>query len=76
MAAFLHDIAKGRDEDHSIAGARIARHLAPRFGMTGAETETVVWLVEQHLAMSSVRLQSRYWRPQDNPRFRRHRAEP
>ena len=53
VAAFLHDIAKGRDEDHSLAGARIARQLCPRFGMTGAETETVAWLVEQHLAMSS-----------------------
>jgi [protein-PII] uridylyltransferase len=53
VAAFLHDIAKGRDEDHSLAGARIARQLCPRFGLSGAETETVVWLVEQHLAMSS-----------------------
>ena len=53
VAAFLHDIAKGREEDHSLAGARIARQLCPRFGLSGAETETVVWLVEQHLAMSS-----------------------
>jgi [protein-PII] uridylyltransferase len=53
VAAFLHDIAKGREEDHSLAGARIARHLCPRLGMSGAETETVAWLVEQHLAMSS-----------------------
>jgi [protein-PII] uridylyltransferase len=53
VAAFLHDIAKGRDEDHSLAGARIARQLCPRFGMSGAETETVAWLVEQHLIMSS-----------------------
>ena len=53
VAAFLHDIAKGRDEDHSIAGARIARQLCPRLGMTGAETETVAWLVEQHLTMSA-----------------------
>src|SRR5712672_3431180 len=27
IALFLHDVAKGRVEDHSIAGARIARHL-------------------------------------------------
>ncbi len=52
VAAFLHDIAKGRDEDHSIAGARIARELGPRFGLTAAETETAAWLVEQHLTMS------------------------
>jgi [protein-PII] uridylyltransferase len=52
VAAFLHDIAKGRDEDHSIAGARIARELGPRFGLTQAETDTAAWLVEQHLTMS------------------------
>jgi [protein-PII] uridylyltransferase len=54
VAAFLHDIAKGRDEDHSIVGARIARSLGPRFGLTPAETETAAWLVEQHLTMSHV----------------------
>ena len=48
----LHDIAKGRDEDHSIAGARIAREVGPRLGLTPAETETAAWLVEHHLQMS------------------------
>src|SRR5262249_30188576 len=54
VAAFLHDIAKGRNEDHSIVGARIARSLGPRLGLTPAETETAAWLVEQHLTMSQV----------------------
>jgi [protein-PII] uridylyltransferase len=54
VAAFLHDIAKGRSEDHSIVGARIARSLGPRFGLTPAETETAAWLIEQHLTMSQV----------------------
>jgi [protein-PII] uridylyltransferase len=54
VALFLHDIAKGRTEDHSIAGARIARHLCPRMGMSAADTETVAWLVENHLIMSSI----------------------
>ena len=54
VATFLHDIAKGRTEDHSQAGARIARTLCPRLGMSAAETETVVWLVERHLLMSAI----------------------
>src|SRR5436305_4479470 len=54
VALFLHDIAKGRIEDHSSAGARIARRLCPRLGFSAAETETVAWLIEQHLVMSTV----------------------
>jgi len=52
IALFLHDIAKGRDEDHSIAGAKVARKFCPRFDLSDAETETIAWLVEQHLLMS------------------------
>ncbi len=54
VAAFLHDIGKGRIEDHSIVGARSARQLCPRMGLTAAETETVAWLIEQHLTMSNI----------------------
>jgi [protein-PII] uridylyltransferase len=54
VAVFLHDIAKGRPEDHSEAGAAIARKLGPRFGLDAAETDTVAWLVEHHLLMSTI----------------------
>jgi len=54
VTMFLHDIAKGRTEDHSIAGARIARRLCPRLGFSQAETETVAWLIENHLVMSTI----------------------
>ncbi len=54
VALFVHDIAKGRIEDHSLAGARIARRLSPRLGLNAAETELVAWLVEVHLVMSAV----------------------
>ena len=54
VATFLHDIAKGRQQDHSIAGAAVARKLCPRLGLGEAETETVVWLVEHHLVMSNI----------------------
>jgi [protein-PII] uridylyltransferase len=54
VALFLHDIAKGRIEDHSIAGSRVARRLCPRLGFSSADTELTAWLVENHLVMSSV----------------------
>ncbi len=54
VTMFLHDIAKGRIEDHSIAGARVARRFCPRLGFTAGETELTAWLVEKHLVMSSV----------------------
>ncbi len=54
VAVFLHDIAKGRDEDHSIAGAAVARKLCPRLGLSRAETDTVAWLVLHHLDMPNI----------------------
>ena len=51
-AVLLHDIAKGRPEDHSEAGGRIARKLCPPMGFNASETETIAWLVENHLVMS------------------------
>jgi [protein-PII] uridylyltransferase len=54
LAAFLHDIAKGRGIDHSLAGAEVARKLGPRLGLSAANTERVAWLIEQHLVMSNM----------------------
>ena len=54
VALFLHDIAKGRPEDHSIAGARVARRYGARLGFSAADTELIAWLIENHLVMSSV----------------------
>jgi [protein-PII] uridylyltransferase len=54
LGLLLHDIAKGRKDDHSIAGKQVAMELCPRLGFTPGETQAVGWLVEQHLLMSSV----------------------
>ncbi|PZU21835.1 [protein-PII] uridylyltransferase [Allorhizobium borbori] len=52
VAVLIHDIAKGRQEDHSIAGAKVARKLCPRFGLSPKQTELVAWLIQEHLTMS------------------------
>lgn len=54
LALFIHDVAKGRDEDHSKAGAAVARQFATRLGLAEGEVELVGWLVENHLLMSNV----------------------
>ncbi|MCK0168090.1 [protein-PII] uridylyltransferase [Jannaschia sp. S6380] len=54
VALLLHDIGKGRPEDHSILGARIARAVAPRLRLKPREVETVEWLVRHHLLMSDM----------------------
>ena len=54
VALLLHDIGKGRPEDHSIIGAQLARRIAPRLGLDAEECETVEWLVRYHLLMSDM----------------------
>jgi [protein-PII] uridylyltransferase len=54
VALLMHDIGKGRPEDHSILGAQIARRVAPRLGLSPEESETVEWLVRYHLLMSDI----------------------
>jgi len=54
IAVFLHDLGKSYPGDHSEVGARLARRLCPRLGLTPEETETVAWLVEHHLDMPQV----------------------
>ncbi len=54
VALLLHDIGKGREEDHSVLGARIARKVATRLGLRPDEVKTVEWLVRHHLLMSDI----------------------
>ena len=54
VAVLLHDIAKGRGGDHSLLGADVARQICPKLGLTEEETETISWLIYQHLSFSKI----------------------
>jgi [protein-PII] uridylyltransferase len=52
LAALFHDIAKGREGDHSTLGAQDALAFCLDLPMRAEHAERVSWLVEQHLVMS------------------------
>jgi [protein-PII] uridylyltransferase len=54
VAALFHDIAKGRGGDHSELGKTDARRFCRNHGIARDDTALIVWLVENHLMMSSV----------------------
>jgi [protein-PII] uridylyltransferase len=52
LAVLLHDLGKGREEDHSEVGKRIAEEAAARLGFNEQEARTLVLLVHRHLLMA------------------------
>jgi len=54
LAAWLHDVGKGREEDHSTAGAVIAERFCARAGLDAETTQRLVTVVRHHLLLPSV----------------------
>ncbi len=52
LAVLLHDLGKGREEDHSEVGKRLAEETAVRLGFNEQDTRALVFLVHKHLLMA------------------------
>jgi [protein-PII] uridylyltransferase len=52
LSVLLHDIGKGRGGGHVQRGVRIAERICARLGIAKDTTETVLFLVNNHLLMS------------------------
>jgi len=53
LAGLFHDIAKGRNGDHSLLGKREAKRFCMQHMLSAEDSELVSWLVENHLIMSA-----------------------
>ncbi|MGE0528711.1 MAG: HD domain-containing protein, partial [Bdellovibrionales bacterium] len=53
LTALFHDLAKGRDGDHSSEGAELVQSYFARWNYPANLTEDVRWLVENHLILST-----------------------
>ena len=52
LASIFHDIAKGRQGDHSILGAEDIEDFCHKTKIPAREKKILVWLIRQHLSMS------------------------
>ncbi|MFI3190955.1 MAG: [protein-PII] uridylyltransferase [Methylococcales bacterium] len=52
LAALFHDIAKGKNGDHSVIGEELSKNFCIQHDISSQDTKLVAWLVRNHLVMS------------------------
>nr|WP_156623020.1 [protein-PII] uridylyltransferase [Mycobacterium sp. 1164966.3] len=58
LGALLHDIGKGRSDDHSVLGSELAVQIGQRLGMSPPDIEMLSKLVRYHLLLPVVATRS------------------
>ncbi|SJM89675.1 Bifunctional uridylyltransferase/uridylyl-removing enzyme (Includes: (Protein-PII) uridylyltransferase; (Protein-PII)-UMP uridylyl-removing enzyme) [Crenothrix polyspora] len=53
FAALFHDIAKGKNGDHSTLGEVIAKEFCKQHELSSHDSKLITWLVQNHLLMST-----------------------
>ncbi|MBC8317744.1 MAG: [protein-PII] uridylyltransferase [Desulfobulbaceae bacterium] len=56
LAALLHDIGKGYQENHSVYGAKLCKDIGERLGLTAGEIDDLTFLVREHLFLAEIAL--------------------
>jgi len=51
LGSLLHDIGKGRDEDHSVVGEGLGRQVGRRLGLPERDVQTLAAMVRHHLLL-------------------------
>ncbi|MBA5867126.1 MAG: [protein-PII] uridylyltransferase [Nitrospira sp. CR1.3] len=52
LAVLMHDLGKGREEDHSDVGRRLCEEVGSRLGLDEQDLRTLSFLVHRHLLMA------------------------
>jgi [protein-PII] uridylyltransferase len=54
LGALFHDIGKGYPGDHTDVGMEMLKKIGPRMGLSDADTEIIVLLIQHHLLLPDV----------------------
>jgi len=54
LAVLLHDLGKAYRQDHELKGTEIAQVVLNRLGVSGEDRERILFLIKNHLVMSSL----------------------